>query len=194
MIPGILVQLLTLVGTLMTAMNIVREKEIGTLDQLNVTPLPRSAFIAAKLIPLLSIAIVLFAVGLVVSRFVYGVPMVGSITLLFFAALIYLLVALAVGLYISTIVNTQQQAMFIAFFLILVYLLMSGLFTPIRSMPEWAQWMAEANPVKHFIEIIRSVMLKGAGFSDILRPLAILSVTGVLALTLAVRQYAKQAS
>jgi ABC-2 type transport system permease protein len=194
MIPGILVQLLTLVGTLMTAMNIVREKEIGTLDQLNVTPLPRSAFIAAKLIPLLSIAIVLFAVGLVVSRFVYGVPMVGSITLLFFAALIYLLVALAVGLYISTIVNTQQQAMFIAFFLILVYLLMSGLFSPIRSMPEWAQWMAEANPVKHFIEIIRSVMLKGAGFSDILRPLAILSVTGVLALTLAVRQYAKQAS
>jgi ABC-2 type transport system permease protein len=194
MIPGILVQLLTLVGTLMTAMNIVREKEIGTLDQLNVTPLPRSAFIAAKLIPLLSIAIVLFAVGLVVLRFVYGVPMVGSITLLFFAALIYLLVALAVGLYISTIVNTQQQAMFIAFFLILVYLLMSGLFTPIRSMPEWAQWMAEANPVKHFIEIIRSVMLKGAGLSDILRPLAILSVTGVLALTLAVRQYAKQAS
>jgi ABC-2 type transport system permease protein len=194
MIPGILVQLLTLVGTLITAMNIVREKEIGTLDQLNVTPLPRSAFIAAKLLPLLSIAMVIFAIGLGVSRFVYGVPMVGSVTLLFFSAFIYLLVALALGLYISTIVNTQQQAMFIAFFLILVYLLMSGLFTPVRSMPVWAQWMAEANPVKHFIVIIRSVMLKGAGLYDIMRPLGILIVTGVLALTLAIRQYGKQAS
>ena len=194
MIPGILVQLLTLIGTLITAMNIVREKEIGTLDQLNVTPLSRSAFIAAKLIPLLSIALFTFAVGLLISRFIFGVPMVGSITLLFFAAIIYLLVALGVGLYISTIVNTQQQAMFIAFFLILVYLLMSGLFTPIRSMPEWAQWMAEVNPVKHFIVIIRSVMLKGAGLMDIMRPLGVLAVTGVIVLTLAVRQYAKQAS
>ncbi|HEX6573811.1 MAG TPA: ABC transporter permease [Gemmatimonadaceae bacterium] len=193
MVPGILVQLLTLIGTLVTAMNIVREKEIGTLDQLNVTPLPRSAFIAAKLIPLLSIAIAMFAAGLAIARFAYGVPIIGSITLLFFCAVIYLLVALGVGLWISTIVNTQQQAMFVAFFLILIYLLMSGLFTPVRSMPEWAQWMAEVNPVKHFIVILRSVMLKGAGLSDILRPLGILVVTGVVALTLAVRQYGKQA-
>jgi ABC-2 type transport system permease protein len=194
MIPGILVQLLTLVGTLMTAMNIVREKEIGTLDQLNVTPIPRSAFIAAKLIPLLSIAIVLFAIGLGVARWIFGVPIVGSITLIFFAALVYLIGALGLGLWISTIVNTQQQAMFIAFFLILIYLLMSGLFTPVRSMPDWAQWMAELNPVKHFIVIIRSVMLKGSGLTDILRPLGILAATGLVALTLAVRQYGKQAA
>jgi ABC-2 type transport system permease protein len=107
---------------------------------------------------------------------------------------LYLVGALGIGLFISTIVETQQQAMFVTLFIVMIYLLMSGLFTPVRSMPNWAQWMAEANPVKHFIEIIRSVMLKGAGLSDILRPLAILSVTGVLALTLAVRQYAKQAS
>jgi ABC-2 type transport system permease protein len=159
-------------GTLMTAMNIVREKEIGTLDQLNVTPIPRSAFIAAKLIPLLSIAIVLFAIGLGVARWIFGVPIVGSITLIFFAALVYLIGALGLGLWISTIVNTQQQAMFIAFFLILIYLLMSGLFTPVRSMPDWAQWMAELNPVK----------------------LGILAATGLVALTLAVRQYGKQAA
>ena len=192
MIPGILVQLLTLVGTLLTAMNIVREKEIGTLDQLNVTPVTRSAFIAAKLIPLLTIAMVLFAIGLGVARWLFGVPVVGSLSLIFFAALVYLIGALGLGLWISTIVNTQQQAMFIAFFLILIYLLMSGLFTPVRSMPEWAQWMAELNPVKHFIVIIRAVMLKGAGLTDILRPLGILAATGVLALTLAVRQYGKQ--
>jgi ABC-2 type transport system permease protein len=194
MIPGILVQLLTLVGTLMTAMNIVREKEIGTLEQLNVTPVPRSAFIAAKLIPLLSIAIVLFAVGLAVSRWLFGVPIVGSITLIFFSALIYLIGALGLGLWISTIVHTQQQAMFITFFLVLIYLLMSGLFTPVRSMPEWAQWLAELNPVKHFIVIIRAVMLKGSGLRDILWPLGMLAVTGIVALTLAVRQYGKQAA
>lgn len=194
MVPGILVQLLTLVGTMMTAMNIVREREIGTLDQLNVTPLPRSAFIAAKLLPLMSIALVEFSVGLLVGRWLFGVPMVGSVTLLFFCAIIYLIVALGLGLWVSTIVHTQQQAMFVSFFLMLVYLLMSGLFTPVRSMPEWAQWIAEVNPVKHFIVIIRSVLLKGAGLTDILRPLGILVASGVIVLTLAVRQYSKRAA
>ena len=194
MIPGILVQLLTLIGTLLCAMNIVREKELGTLDQLNVTPLPRSAFIAAKLIPLWSIALGELALGLLVARFIFGVPMVGSIFLVFFAACIYLIVALGIGLWVSTTVDTQQQAMFISFFLILVYLLMSGLFTPIRSMPEWAQWLAEINPVKHFIGIMRAILLKGATLADIARPLAILAVTGAVALTFAVRQYAKTSS
>ncbi|HEX2722286.1 MAG TPA: ABC transporter permease [Gemmatimonadaceae bacterium] len=191
MIPGILVQLLTLVGTLLTAMNIVREKELGTLDQLNVTPLPRSSFIAAKLIPLWSIALAELAAGLAVARWVFGVPVAGSVPLVFLAACIYLLVALGIGLLISTMVDTQQQAMFVSFFLILVYLLMSGLFTPVRSMPEWAQMLAELNPVKHFIGIMRSVLLKGAGLTDIVRPLAILTITGTIALAFAVRQYAK---
>lgn len=191
MIPGILVQLLTLIGTLLTAMNIVREKELGTLDQLNVTPIPRSAFIAAKLIPLWTIALVELTIGLLVARFLFHVPIRGSVTLLFFAASVYLIVALSIGLWVSTLVETQQQAMFISFFLMLVYLLMSGLFTPVRSMPTWAQWMAEVNPVKHIIEIMRAVMLKGAGLTDIIRPMTFLSVAGVLVLTLAVRQYAK---
>lgn len=120
--------------------------------------------------------------------------MIGSLTLLFFAAIIYLVVALGIGLWVSTIAHTQQQAMFISFFLLLVYLLMSGLFTPVRSMPEWAQWIAEVNPVKHFILITRSILLKGAGFLDILRPLAILALSGVIVLTLAVRQYSKRAA
>ncbi len=194
MIPGILVQLLTLVGTLLTAMNIVREKELGTLEQLNVTPVPRGAFIAAKLIPLWTIALAELALGLVIARWVFGVPMRGSLVLVFAAACIYLVVALGIGLWISTTVDTQQQAMFVSFFLILVYLLMSGLFTPIRSMPQWGQWIAEVNPVKHFIWIMRAVLLKGAGLADVWRPLGILAVSGVLALSLAVRQYGKTAS
>ena len=178
MVPGILVQLVTVVGTLMAAMNIVREKELGTLDQLSVTPLSQGAFMAAKLIPFWVIALVELTLGLLVGRFVFHIPMVGSIPLVFAAAAIYLIAALGIGLFISTLVDTQQQAMFVTFFIIMVYLLMSGLFTPIRSMPDWAQWMAQLNPVKHFIEIMRGILLKGRktrrleSFADIRNDLA----------------------
>jgi len=192
MVPGILVQLVTVIGTLMTAMNIVREKELGTLDQLSVTPLSQSVFMAAKLIPFWVIALVELTLGLLVARFVFHIPMLGSITLVYFAAAVYLFAALGIGLFISTLVDTQQQAMFVTFFIIMVYLLMSGLFTPVRSMPEWAQWMAQLNPVKHFIAIMRSILLKGAGPADVAAPIGVLGVFGVVFLTLAVRQYGRR--
>ena len=163
MVPGILVILVTMVGSLVTAMNIVREKEAGTLDQLNVTPITRSAFIAAKLIPLWSIAMVDLAIGLIVARLVFHVPMLGSLLLIFVAATIYLVGALGIGLWISAVVDTQQQAMFLTFSLLMVYLLMSGLFTPLRGMPVWAQWTAELNPIAHFVALMRTVLLKGSG-------------------------------
>ena len=193
MIPGILVQLVTVIGTLLTAMNIVREKEIGTLDQLSVTPLNRGTFIAAKLIPLWIIAVVELSLGLMVGRFLFDVPLVGHLWLVFLVAAVYLVAALGTGLLISTIVDTQQQAMFITFFMVMIYLLMSGLFTPVRSMPDWAQYIAAANPVKHIIGVMRAVMLKGATISDVLRPMAYLAAFGVAMLTLAVRQYGKRA-
>lgn len=188
MVPGILVQLVTVVGTIMTAMNIVREKEIGTFEQLSVTPLSRGVFIAAKLMPLWVIALVEFTIGLLVARFVFHVPMRGDIGLLYFGAVLYLLAALGIGLFVSTMVDTQQQAMFVTFFILMIYLLMSGLFTPVRSMPNWAQWMAEFNPVKHFITLMRGVMLKGAGFADVWRELVILGLFGATFLTLAVQR------
>lgn len=192
MVPGILVQLVTVVGTLMAAMNIVREKELGTLEQLNVTPLARGSFMAAKLIPFWVIALIELTLGLLVARFVFHIPMLGSIPLVFGAAAIYLIAALGIGLFVSTLVDTQQQAMFVTFFIVMVYLLMSGLFTPVRSMPTWAQWMAQLNPVKHFIEIMRAVLLKGATPRDVAEPIGILAVFGVVALTLAVRQYGRR--
>jgi ABC-2 type transport system permease protein len=193
MVPGILVQLVTVIGTLLTAMNIVREKEIGTLDQLSVTPLGRGTFIAAKLIPLWVIALIELALGLIVGRFLFDVPLVGSLWLVFLVAAVYLIAALSTGLLISTVVDTQQQAMFITFFMVMIYLLMSGLFTPVRSMPDWAQWIAAANPVKHMIAVMRSVMLKGATVADVLRPISYLAAFGVAMLTLAVRQYGRRA-
>ncbi|HEU4721154.1 MAG TPA: ABC transporter permease [Gemmatimonadaceae bacterium] len=194
MVPGILVQLVTMVGTLLTALNIVREKELGTLEQLNVTPVTRSQFIAAKLIPLWSLGLVALTIGMLVAHLAFHVPMRGSVLLVFGTASIYLLAALGVGLLVSTMVNTQQQAMFVSFFILLVYLLMSGLFTPVRSMPTWAQWLAQANPVMHFIEIMRAVMLRGAGLAEIARSLAVLTVLAVVMFSLSMRQYAKRAA
>jgi ABC-2 type transport system permease protein len=194
MVPGILVQLVTIVGTLLTAMNIVREKEAGTLDQLNVTPVTRATFITAKLLPLWIIAMVELAIGLVIARFVFDVPMRGSLGIVFLAAACYLVAALGIGLWISTVVETQQQAMFVTFFLTMIYLLMSGLFTPVRAMPHWAQWIAQVNPVMHFIALTRAVLLKGAGLADVARPLLVLAGAGALVLSVAVLRYRMRAA
>jgi ABC-2 type transport system permease protein len=192
MVPGILVVLVTMVGTLLTAMNIVREKESGTLDQLNVTPVTRSTFIAAKLIPLWSLALLEFALGLLVAWVVFHVPMRGNLLIVFAAAAIYLVAALGIGLWVSTIAETQQQAMFVTFSIMLIYILMSGIFTPVGGMPGWAQWIAEASPITHFVRLMREVLLKGAGLGDVAGEIGILAGTGAVVLTLAVRQYRKR--
>jgi ABC-2 type transport system permease protein len=191
MVPGLLVQLVTVVGTLLTAMNIVREKEIGTLEQLSVTPLSRQVFVAGKLIPLWMIALVEFTVGILIGRLLFHVPMEGSYWLLYLGAMIYLVAALGIGLFISTLVDTQQQAMFVTFFVVMVYLLMSGLFTPVRSMPDWAQWIAAVNPMKHVITLVRGIMLKGAGFAEVKNELLVLTAFAATFLTLAVRRHEK---
>ena len=194
MVPGILVALVTMIGTLLTAQNIAREKELGTLEQLNVTPITRTQFIAAKMLPFWGLALVDLAIGLTIGRFVFGVPMLGSLPLLVGVAAVYLVTALGVGLLISTVVDTQQQAMFVTFFIISGYLLLSGLFTPIDSMAPWVQIVSQVNPVRHFVTIARAVLMKGAGPSELARPLAILVASAVLALSVAVRQYNKRAA
>jgi ABC-2 type transport system permease protein len=194
MIPGILVQLVTMVGTLLCAMNIVREKESGTLDQLNVTPVKRSTFIAAKLIPLWSLGMLELAMGLTLARVVFDIPMRGNLAIVFLAAALYLVAALGLGLWVSTVAETQQQAMFVTFAILMVYLLMSGLFTPVRGMPQWAQYAAWLNPVMHFTKLMRAVLLKGAGITDVAPQLGMLAVSGVVVLSIAVRQYRKRAS
>jgi len=194
MVPGILVALVTLIGTLLTAQNIAREKELGTLEQLNVTPITRGQFIAGKLLPFWVLGMFELGAGLVLGRFVFGVPVVGSVVLLFAVSAVYLVAALGVGLWISTIVETQQQAMFVTFFIMMIYLLMSGLFTPIDSMPRWVQIVAELNPVRHFVAISRAVLVKGATLREIEQPFSVLAVFAVAVFGLAVRQYSKRAA
>jgi ABC-2 type transport system permease protein len=192
MVPGLLVALVTMIGTLLSAQNIAREKELGTLEQLNVTPLTRGQFITAKLLPLWVLGLIDLVIGLGLAKAVFGVPIRGSLFLLFGTAAVYLVVALSIGLWISTLVETQQQAMFVSFFILNIYLLMSGLFTPIDSMAEWVQYVSLFNPVRHFVTIARALLVRGASFADIRVPLSILAVYAVAILALAIRQYSKR--
>jgi ABC-2 type transport system permease protein len=191
MVPGIIVELVTIISTLLAAQNIAREKEVGTIEQLNVTPISRAQFVTAKLLPLWVLALIDLVLGLIVGQLVFHVPVRGSPFLLMGCAGVYLLVTLGIGLWISTIVETQQQAMFVSFFVNMVYLLMSGLFTPIDSMPPWLQTASMVNPVRHFVTISRDILIRGAGFAQVEQPLAILAAMAVVVLTLAVRQYHK---
>lgn len=191
MVPGILVLLITMIGLFLSSMNLVREKEIGTIEQLNVTPIRKHELIIGKLAPFWIIALGELAVGLAFAKLAFSTPIEGSLTLVFLVAAIYLLVILGIGLLISTVTQTQQQAMFIAWFIMVVFILMSGLFTPIESMPIWAQKLTLVNPVAHFIEVMRRVLLKGAGFDAIWPLAAILAGYAVLVLSLATRSYSK---
>ena len=169
MVPGILGILLTMVGSFLSALNIVREKEIGTIEQLNVTPIAKWQFILGKLIPFWVIGLVVLGVGLLVGYLVFGVyPLggwLGYLNLYGFSAL-FLLGALGFGLLVSTLVDTQQQAMFMSFFFMMIFILLGGLYTSIDSMPEWAKWVTRFNPVSYFIEVIRLIVLKGSTFND----------------------------
>ncbi len=191
MVPGILVILVSMIGMFLSGMNIVREREIGTIEQLNVTPIKRYQFITGKLLPFWIIALFELIIGLAIARYGFGIPFVGSVWLLLGIAGIYLLVVQAIGLFISTVTNTQQQAMFIAWFLMVVFILMGGLFTPIESMPVWAQELTLINPIAHFIEIMRMVLLKGAGWVEVQHLVGILTVMAVLILPAAIFRYRK---
>lgn len=191
MVPGILVLLVSMIGTFLSSMNIVREKEIGTIEQLNVTPIRKGHFIIGKLLPFWVLALAELGFGLVVAWIVFRIPMLGSLALIFALAGVYMLVMLGFGLWISTMTDTQQQAMFLAWFFMVVFILMSGLFTPIESMPAWAQKLTLLNPIAYFIEIMRRVLLKGAGFADVQQQFWSLLAYAVVMLTLAVRQYRK---
>jgi ABC-2 type transport system permease protein len=191
MVPGILVLLVTMITLFLSGMNIVREKEIGTLEQINVTPIKKSQFIIGKLFPFWVIGMALLSIGLIIAKIIFDVPMVGSLLLMYVYTSIYILVILGIGLFISNFTDTQQQAMFIAWFFVVIFILMSGLFTPIESMPKWAQIITEFNPIKYYVEVMRMVMLKGSGFMDILPQLIKTLVYAIIMNGLAVWSYKK---
>ncbi len=191
MVPGILVLLVTMITLFLSGMNIVREKEIGTLEQINVTPIKKHQFIIGKLFPFWVLGLVILTVGLLIAKIIFNVPMLGNIGLIYLFTSVYLLVILGMGLLISNFTDTQQQAMFIAWFFVVIFILMSGLFTPIESMPEWAQNITLFNPIRYFVEIIRMLMLKGSSLQDILPKFAIITLYAIVMNGLAVWSYKK---
>ncbi len=191
MVPGILVLLVTVISLLLSSMNIVREKEIGTIEQINVTPIRKYQFILGKLFPFLVIALFELCFGLGIGKLLFNIPMIGSLGLVFGVAVIYIACILGLGLMVSTITQTQQQSMFVSFFMMMIFILMSGLFTAIENMPDWALWFNKLNPVAYFIRVMRMVLLKGSGLQDIMPEIISLGVLAVLSLSIATRRYRK---
>ncbi|MEM6348975.1 MAG: ABC transporter permease [Bacteroidota bacterium] len=191
MVPGILAILMTMIGAFLAALNIVKEKEVGTIEQLNVTPIRKHHFILGKLIPFWILGLVIFTIGLGISYVAYGLFPLGNLGLLYGFAAVFLITILGFGLLISTLADTQQQAMFIAFFFILIFILLSGLFTSLDSMPDWAQVIARMSPVTYFVETLRMIVLKGSSFQDVQYNLMLVSGMGVLLNGLAIWNYRK---
>ena len=191
MAPGIMGELVTVLIMLLTAMNIVREREIGTIEQINVTPIKKWQFILGKMIPFLIIGFVLLTVGLAAGKLIFDVPMRGNMAVVFAYCLINLMAVLGLGLFISNLSGTQQQALFTTFFFVIIFILMSGLFTPIESMPKWAQYLTIPNPVAHFVHVMRSVLLKGSTFMDVINNFRITVVLAVVFNGLAILSYRK---
>lgn len=191
MVPGILGELVTILVMILSAMNIVREKEIGTIEQLNVTPIKKYQFMLGKLLPFLLIGLFDLTLGLTVGKLIFHIPIEGNLGIVFAFCVVNLIAILGVGLLISTAAETQQQAMFIAWFFMMIFILMSGLFTPIESMPDWAQYLTFPNPVAHFVDVMRQVLLKGSSFYDIRIHFVIMLALGTLLTGLATWAYRK---
>ena len=192
MVPGILALLVTMIGMFLSAMNVVREKEIGTLEQINVTPISKVTFLIGKLLPFWIIALFELGFGLIIGVLIFKIPVSGSILLLFAYASIYMVVVLSIGLWISTFADTQQQAMFVAWFFIVIFILMSGLFTPIENMPVWAQKLTLLNPVAYFVQVLRSILLKGSSFLDLQFEFIKITIFALATMTLALVSYRKR--
>ncbi len=168
MIPALVVMLLTMITGFLPALNIVGEKESGTIEQMNVTPVNRLTFILAKLIPYWIIGFVVLSICFIIAMLIYGLIPSGSLLTIYLYATIYILVVSGLGLVISNYSETMQQAMFVMFFFMLILILLSGLYTPITSMPEWAQIITKFNPLSYFIQVMRSIYLKGSSIMELL--------------------------
>lgn len=174
MVPALMVMLLSLICGFLPALNVVNEKEIGTIEQINVTPVSKFTFILAKLLPYWLVGFVVLTISFGLAWLFYGIVPVGNFITIYFFSLIFVFAMSGFGLVISNYSNTLQQSMFVMWFFLLILVLMSGLFTPVSSMPEWAQMITVFNPLRYFMEVMRMVYLRGSGISELIPQLIIL--------------------
>lgn len=192
MVPALMVMLLTLICGFLPTLNIVGEKETGTIEQINVTPVSKFTFILAKLLPYWLIGFVVLTICFVLAWIFYGVVPAGHFAIIYFFSILFVFAISGMGLVISNHSSTLQQSMFVMWFFMLILILMSGLFTPISSMPQWAQLITYLNPLRYLMEVMRMVYLKGSGFSDLLPQLTALIAFASFFNIWAVISYRKQ--
>jgi ABC-2 type transport system permease protein len=193
-VPAVIANIVLIITMLLSSMAVVREKEIGTMEQIIVTPISRTEFILGKTFPFVIIGFLDVALITAIAFFWFDVPIRGSLTLLFGATALFLMSSLGFGLFISTISHTQQQAMMSAFFFIFPAMLLSGFAFPIENMPEAVQWLTLLNPLRYYIVIIRAVFLKGVGLDILWQQLAALAIVGFVILSFAVNRFRKTLS
>ncbi len=168
MVPALMVMMLTLLSGFLPALNIVGEKEKGTIEQMNVTPVGKFPFILSKLVPYWAVGFLVLTYSMLLAWWAYGLVPAGNLLTIYLFASIYILVVFGLGLVISNNSATMQQALFVMFFFLMIFILMSGLFTPVSSMPMWAQYLTRLNPLRYFIEVMRMVYLKGSSFAELM--------------------------
>jgi len=194
MVPGIVAVLVTMLTIMLTSMAIVREREIGTLEQLMVTPITTPALILGKIIPYAFLAYVEMSIALLIGILWFGIPFAGSWTLLYGLSFLYILTTLGIGMFISTMTKTQQQAMFFAWFFSIFAILTSGFFTPISNMPQSVQYLTYLNPLRYFMTTVRAIMMKAASV-DILYPeILAMAIFAVVLFTLSWIRFSKRVS
>ena len=190
-VPGVIAVIVLLITLMLTSMAVVREKEIGTIEQIMVTPITPLEFILGKTVPFALVGFGDVLLITVIAVLWFEVPIRGSLLLLVFATALYLMTTLGIGLFISTVSETQQQAMMTVFFFYLPAVLLSGFMFPIANMPMIVQWLTYLNPLRHFLVIVRGIFLKGVGPAILWPQLLALGVTGVITLWLASRRFQK---
>ena len=190
-VPGIVGILLTITMTLITSTAIVKERERGTLEQLIVTPISRTSLMLGKLVPFVMVGYVQMSVILALGVIFFDIPVMGSLSLLYALALVFIVASLGVGLLISTVARSQVQAMQLSFFFMLPNILLSGYIFPRAAMPEPAQWVGALLPLTWFLDILRGVLLKGLGMRDLWTQLGVLSAAAIVLLVVSVRRFAK---
>jgi ABC-2 type transport system permease protein len=190
-VPGIAAMLLLLITTVVMSMGLARERETGTLDQVLVSPVRPIVLLLGKMLPFAVIGLFDFLLAMVVAAYVFHVPIAGSFVLLTGATLLYLMTTLSLGLLISTISATQQQAFMGGFMIMMPAMLLSGITTPIRSMPTWLQPLTMVNPLRHYADVLRAVLVRGAGLEAVLPQLLILAGFGVVLATVASLRFRK---
>jgi len=192
MVPGIVATLLTMVTVMLTSMAIVREREMGTLEQVMVTPISTFVLLMGKVTTFAILGMIEMTVALVVGILWFGVPFAGSPFLLFVLSGLYLFTALGIGMFFSNVTTAQQQAMFLAWFFSVFAILTSGFFTPISNMPHWMQMVTYINPMRYFVVIVRGIMMKGSGFVDLLPQVAVLTGFGLSIFTFSLLRFQKR--